>query len=118
MTDDALPTAAGSVPEFTPQQVWVLDVVAERAANKAVERLTQRDCPLSCPRMDAISKFCFGKAEDNVPGLDVRVPAAEAAIATVQESITWLKRTLAGALAAGGVALVVWGLEQLSRHVG
>lgn len=117
MTDDATQPAAGSVPEFTPQQVWVLDVVAERAANKVVDRLTQRECQLPCPKMDAVSKFCFGKAEDGVPGLDVRVPAAETAIAAVQESITWLKRTVAGAIAAGAVALVVWGLEQISRHV-
>jgi hypothetical protein len=116
MTDDATQPAAGSVPEFTPQQVWVLDVVAERAANKVVDRLTQRECPLPCPKMDAVAKFCFGKAEDGLAGVDTRLLANEAAVARLTESITWLKRTVAGAIASGAVIFAVWGLEQLARR--
>ena len=94
----------------------MLDVVAERAANKVVDRLTQRECALPCPKMEAVTKFCFGNAEDGVPGLNVRVPTNEDALAALQDSIKWLKRTLAAAIAAGCVTFVVWGLEQLARR--
>jgi hypothetical protein len=115
MTEEA-PPPVGAVPGFTPEQVWVLDVVAERAAQKAIDGLVRRDCPLPCSRMLAVEQVVFGRAESGLAGLDARMPANERAIAEVADTIVWLKRTIAGALAAGGVGLAVWSLETLLRH--
>lgn len=116
MTEEQHAPPAGAVPGFSPQQVWVLDVVAERAAQKAIDGLIKRDCPLPCSRMLAVEQVVFGRAEAGLAGLDARVPANERAIAEVTDTIVWLKRTIAGAFAAGGVALAVWALETLLRH--
>jgi hypothetical protein len=112
MTDDLQHAA---VPGFTPEQSWALDVVAERAAQRAVDKLRLGPCPVTCARMEAVDRFCFGKAEDGIAGVDTRLPAQEAAVARLTDSILWLQRIVVGAIVSGAVAFGVWLLE---RHAG
>lgn len=103
---------AGAIPGFTAEQSWALDVVAERAAQRAIDKLWLGDCPVACARMEALDKFCFGRAEDDFAGVDTRLPAVESAVARLAGSIAWLRRAVVAALASGAVALAVWLLER------
>lgn len=115
MTEQERTQPTGAVPGFTAEQSWVLDVVAERAAQRAVEKLRLGDCPVACAKMEALDKFCFGRAEDGIAGVDNRLPAAEAAVERLTDSFVWLQRALIAALVAGAAGFGVWLLE---HHAG
>ncbi len=95
------PRANTALPEFTAAQTWVLEVVAEKAADKAVEKFSAQPCTLSCPRMEAVEGVTFGNAEHGVRGLDDRLMTAEKTLANLIR-LMWLAVgmlfTLAGSL--------------------
>jgi hypothetical protein len=95
------------VPAFTADQSWVMDVVAEKAANRVLEKFFENGCPVPCARVDAISAAVFGRAETGVVGLVQRTTIAESEILSLQEARQtpdWRVRVLWGV----GIALCGW----------
>ena len=121
MTDDCSSSRPPFRPEFTPQQVWVLDVVAERAANKVVDQPHAARVPASLSEDGRRLEVLLRQGRGRRVGLDVRVPPQPRPRSpAVQESITWLKRTVWGRRARRRAAARLrssGALEQLIRHV-
>ncbi len=105
MADDS---QQSSVPGFTAEQSWAVDVVAERAADRVLAKFFANGCPVPCPKVDAISGAVFGRVENGVPGLVQRTAANEDAIAALQKAKTpapdWRVRVIWGV----GLALAGW----------
>ena len=86
-----------AVPGFTPEQSWAMDVVAERAATRVVEKFALNGCPFPCP----VRTVVLGSSETGVVGLDDRVRELERFTARINR-ITWV--------AVSGVILAVIGI--------
>ena len=86
-----------TVPGFTPEQSWAMDVVAERAATRVVEKFTASGCPFPC----SVRTVVLGSSETGVVGLDDRVRSLETFTNRINR-ITWV--------AVSGVVLAVIGI--------
>ena len=94
-----------TVPDFTAQQTWVMDVIAEKAAQRAVDKLVERGCPFSCD----VKVLLYGDDSAGVPGMKQRLVDVESTIGRLNR-ITWI--------AVSGVVLAVIGLIGMLVQVG
>jgi hypothetical protein len=77
------------VPGFTPEQSYILDVVAERAARRVVAELKSDGCPFECKDMEAVKTVVFGSTEKNIVGLDQQVANNSGTIKQIRR-VTWI----------------------------
>lgn len=110
--NDEQGTDMSVLPGFTPEQTWVLNTIADKAAQRAIEQFAKRDCVLVCPRMDAVEMVTFGRTERGVVGLDQRMAAVERTLATLRR-VTWLA---VGALITSIGSLTVGIIVYVSTH--
>lgn len=91
-----------SIPGFTAEQKWVIEQVADAAAERAIAKLRENGCPVSgCSERGELQAVVFGRAEAGIVGLDERVATLERTNATLRR-VTWM--------AVSGVVLGVIGL--------
>lgn len=107
MTDETARGITGdrrqSVPGFTEEQVWAMNVVAERAAQRVLEKFVSGGCHIPC----ALKTVVCGSEDGKVTGLDATVARHERELQELLDNIKWSKRLIYGAFASGTVAFIV-----------
>lgn len=87
-----------SVPGFTEDQVWAMNVVAERAAERVLEKFVSGGCQLPCD----VKMVVLGSPDGKVIGIDDRVRELERFAARITR-LTWL---VIGALVVSVIGLL------------
>ncbi len=89
------------IPGFTPEQAYILDSVAERAARRVLDDFKKAGgCPFACDDMADVKSTVYGNGHD---GLKTRVTRLESEM----QDVVWTKRaSLAAALSAAGALIV------------
>lgn len=89
------------IPGFTPEQGYILDSVAERAARRVLDDLKKSGgCPFDCDDVSGLKTAVYGNGHD---GLKTRVTRLESEM----QDVVWTKRaSVAAALSAAGALLV------------
>ena len=97
-----------AIPEFSATQKWVIEVVAEKAADKAVEKFFINGCPMPCRRVEDVETVVFGRTEKGIVGLDQRMASVERAVSIgdYRVKLMW-----------AGIGVVAFYVAQLLEHL-
>lgn len=85
---------------LTPEARYFIEQAAERAATKAVEKLTAGDCPFRCDQLADVKATLYG---DGHPGIKDRVTTIEEQVS----SLVWQSRLIGAASVTSIIGLIV-----------